>query len=288
MGTAIRCGVNPIVGKSSDYEKIIPSQIPKHIAIIGAGPAGLEAARVAALKGHRVTIFEREKEIGGAVRIGSVPPGKEKMRWLISYYSEVLKELGVDIRVHTAVDVERVMKENPDEIVLAMGAKPFIPDIEGIDGPNVVLYSDVLDEKITLQKGERVVVGGGGLVGCEIALYLATKGCEVTIVEMLPEVAKEMEPISRNYLLRELKEHNVKILTGSRIVKISKSSLNIKKNDGMEMELDLDIFVAAFGEKSREFEKIDVPVPIHIIGDMTRVGKIVEAIRDGYAIGLNL
>ena len=288
MGTAIRCGVNPVVGKSSGYEKITPSSISKHIVIIGAGPAGLEAARVAALKGHRVTIFEQEKEIGGAVRLGSVPPGKEKMQWLINYYSEVLKELEVDVRTTTTADIETVIRENPDEIVLAMGAEPFIPAIEGIDGPNVVLYSNVLDEKVALQKGERVVIGGGGLVGCETALYLATKGCEVTIVEMLPEVAKDMEPISRNYLLRELKEHNIKILTSSRIIKISESSLNIKKTDGMEIELDLDIFVAAFGEKPRKFEKVDAPVPIHIIGDMTRVGKIVEAIRDGYAIGFNL
>ncbi|MGC8634232.1 MAG: FAD-dependent oxidoreductase [Candidatus Limnocylindrales bacterium] len=308
-GTAIRCGVNAVVGRGEEYATIAPAARPKKIVVVGGGPAGLEAARVAARKGHRVVLFEQEATIGGALRLGCVPPGKEKMRWLVDYYRAVLGELGVEIRTSTAATAAGVMGEDPDEVVVATGSDPLIPPVAGIDGPRVVPYTEILGARVPgaerasvpgegsargenagapvrwLPTGERIVVGGGGLVGCETALYLAANGNSVTIVEMLPEIAMGMEPITRSYLLRELADHGVSVHTNARIERLSEDRVFAATEEG-PAEIPFERFVVAFGGQPRPFAQL--PVPTVVVGDAVRIGRLVEAVRDGYAVGREL
>ncbi|MGO8683223.1 MAG: FAD-dependent oxidoreductase [Thermoleophilia bacterium] len=138
-------------------------------------------------------------------------------------------------------------------------------------------------EPLVTASGEQIVVGGGGLVGCETALYLAENGNSVTIIEMLPDIALGMEPISRSYLLRELAQHEVAIHRQAKIVSLSDTSVRVS-NDGILAEIPFQHFVVAFGGKPRDFAQL--PVPMRVAGDAVRVGKLVEAVRDGYAVGM--
>jgi pyruvate/2-oxoglutarate dehydrogenase complex dihydrolipoamide dehydrogenase (E3) component len=187
------------------------------------------------------------------------------------------------VRTSVKADAYIVMGEAPDEVVVATGSEPLVPPVPGIDGPRVTLYTDVL--RGTFPTGENVVVGGGGLVGCETALYLAEKGNSVTIIEMLPDIALGMEPISRSYLVRELASHNVAVFRNARIEKLSDTSVHIRTQDGLE-EVPFQHFIAAFGGKPRDFGTL--PVRTHVVGDAIRIGKLVEAVRDGYAAGVTL
>jgi 2,4-dienoyl-CoA reductase-like NADH-dependent reductase (Old Yellow Enzyme family)/thioredoxin reductase len=279
-GTAIRCGVNPTVGKSEAYERPAPPLRRKKIVVVGGGPAGLEAARVAATRGHRVVLFEKQAAIGGAVRLGATPPGKSKMQWLIDYYRDALDGLGVEVKTAAPASAANVMAEDPDEVVVATGSDPLVPPVSGIHGPHVILYTDVLGGDVP--DGETVVVGGGGLVGCETALVLAEHDNRVTIVEMLSDIALGMEPISRTYLLRELAEHAVAVRTHAAIERLSDDRVFMRSATGHD-EMPFERFVVAFGGVPRPFDKL--PVPTYLAGDAVRVGKLVEAVRDGFAAG---
>ncbi|MGC9125642.1 MAG: FAD-dependent oxidoreductase, partial [Caldisericaceae bacterium] len=283
LGTAIRCGVNPNVGKSESYANLIPALNKKKVVVVGAGPAGLEASRVLTLRGHNVVLLEKEDKIGGALNLASIPPGKEKINWLVDYYKNELARLRVDVRLGIKADKETVLQENPDEVILAIGSEPLILRIPGIDGPNVILYKDALTKETS--KSKKIVVGGGGLIGCETALYLAENGNAVTIIEMLDDVAIGMETLSRKHLLTELNEHKVEILAKSKIQSLSENSVKFI-NNGVEREISFDIFVIAFGGRTSFFEQM--PIPSYRIGDAVKVSKIVEAVRDGYAVGMRL
>jgi pyruvate/2-oxoglutarate dehydrogenase complex dihydrolipoamide dehydrogenase (E3) component len=165
---------------------------------------------------------------------------------------------------------------------MALGSEPLVPPIDGINSKEVVKYSDILDGNVEI-KNKKVVVGGGGLVGCETALYLASQGNDVSIIEMLPDIAMGMEPISKNYLLNELKELNVKVYTNSKLISVSDKKAKFD-NNGSIREIDFDNFIIAFGGKplSMEFKS---NVEVRYIGDSMKIGKIVEAVRDGYIAG---
>ncbi len=281
----LKCATNPEVGLRCTETVLENALNPKKVMVIGAGPAGLEASRVLGLRGHNVLVYEGENRLGGALNIASIPPGKFKLRWLIDYYSEILKTLpNVKILLGKKANKKLIQMENPDFVVVASGSRPIFINT---GCKNTFRYTDILEGKVILEN-EDVIVGGGGLVGCETALYLTTKGNSVTILEMLPDVAREMETLSRKALLRELEKNGVRIFTKRRIKRMENGHVIAENIETEEEEKFRGKFVIAFGGKPNNaianiIKELDIPY--EVIGDAKAVRKIADAIGEGYRIG---
>ena len=282
---SIRCGVNPEVG--CDYKETIigKASTPKTVMIIGAGPAGLEATKILSMRGHKVILYEKDSRIGGALNIASVAPGKSKIKWLVDYYSEILKTLSnVEVYLGQEVSKEEIIKKGPDFIIIATGLTIPIPNFINNKNKNVFKYTDILSGKVVL-KNEDIVVGGAGIVGCETSLYLASIGNRVTVIRRRPDVAEGMETLSRNILLRELSDNKVKILTGRRVKRIENQDVVVQNYETGKEEKYKGKLVVSFGEKPNNAiaKGIDeLKIPYRIIGDAKSVRKIVDAVSEGY------
>jgi len=245
----------------------------------------MEAARVAALRGHEVMLVEKEDRLGGELNIAAVPPGKEKLNWLIEYYEAELSRLGVELHLGEAATAEMVRELKPDAVIVATGGKPILPRIPGITDEKVTLAAAVLSGELSPQD-ERIVVAGGGLVGCETAEYLASLGNRVTVIEMLPDVAMDMEPISREHLLRELERLGVVIRIETTLTAVVQRGIQVKNEKGQEEEILADRLVIALGvRQDSELAEVLPEVPTHWVGDCASPGKIVDAVRAGYLVG---
>jgi len=284
----IRCGVNATVGRDEAFSRLKGTEHPKRVLVIGGGPAGMEAARVAAARGHSVTLLEKEEHLGGALRMAAVPPGKRKIRWLIEYYEAELARLGVEVRLGRVATRELVEKMQPDVIVLSTGSICPVPDIPGADLPCVVTAMDALAGKVEIT-AKRVTVVGGGMIGLETALFLSTRGNSVTVLKRYKTIARSLEPIYRDHLLRELKDRGVKITSEVEVIRVNEGSVTIRDVRGKPSDLPSDMVVLARDpvperDTLQELEGL----PVIPIGDCVRPGKIVDAVREGYSEGRSL
>ena len=280
-GTGLRCGVNPNVGKTESADLISLPLEKKKVLVVGAGPAGLEAAVTLAQRGHSVEVWDKNSYIGGDLYLASIPPGKDKLKWLIEYYEYMVKKYNIVVKTGKIANEGNIERFSPDVIIFAYGSDILIPPIKGINNSNSVTFKDVLTNKIVIS-GKNVVVGGGGLVGCETALYLSKMGNKVTIVEMLPDIALGMETLSRNYLLREIKENNITVMVNSPVKEIKEHSVVV--GDGKEIQADY--FAVAFGGKPNHklYDEMRTKYESYLIGDAISARKIIDAVREGYTI----
>ncbi|MGQ9647541.1 MAG: oxidoreductase [Thermodesulfobacteriota bacterium] len=286
----MRCSVNPVVGheRLEGWVNLEPAKKKKRVMVIGAGPGGMEAARIAALRGHKVTLYEREKELGGQQRIASRGPGKSKLNFIRDYYHFQLPKVGVKIELGKEVDGKTfIEKAKPDVVILATGAEPLLPDIPGISGKNVLMSWEVLSGKVEVP-GKSVVIAGGGLVGCETALQLAEKGKKVTIVEMLEELATDMEPITRFDLLTErLPKAGIQSITKRVIAEISEKGVTVLDPLGKKSLVEAENVIIALGSKSFNplEEKARELVPeVYVIGDAKEPRQIIHATFEGASV----
>ena len=278
----LRCTLNPAVGKGMDFSQIGRAEVKKRVLVVGGGPAGMEAARVAALRGHQVALYEKEDRLGGALNIASVPPGKEKLDWVTEYYAHELPRLGVELHLGKMVDAEMVRVLQPDVVILATGSEPAIPDVPGVDGPNVVVAQTLLAERMRFA-GERIAVIGGGMLGLETAEYLAVQGNAVTILKRYKTIGRRLEPLYRDYLLRKLREEGVEIITEVEVEEITGSGVVVRNEQGRRRLIPADRVVMARGARplaklARELEGFH---PL-VIGDACQPRKIIDAIREGF------
>ena len=282
-----RAFLSCILNAENGYEGqrvITPAQTKKKIAVIGAGVAGLEAARVAAVKGHTVTVFEQSLQAGGQVLLASVPPRKEEMLRILNYYEAVFQKLPVSFRFGTTLLPEDYT--DYDEIIAATGAYNFIPPIPGHELPIVASAWDVLAKK-SIVFG-KVVIIGGGLVGVETAEYLAKAGCEVTIVEMLDAIAKEESGTILPTLTEELDNYGVIRHTHTKLDEIHPDFVTVttetEDTEPKTFEIPADFVVMAVGARKQLPNLKDCPLPIHYVGDCSgeRPSNIEHAIKSAY------
>ncbi len=281
----LRCGVNATVGMDEEFERIVPVEEAKKVLIIGGGPAGMEAARIAALRGHEVMLLEKGDKLGGTLSIASVPPGKEKIRWLIQYYTGELSRLGVEVRLGVQVTRKIVDELQPDAIIVAIGCTCPQENIPGADRHNVVTARDMLSGKRTAANNSIVVIGGG-LLGLETALFLASNGNRVTVLKRYKTIAASLEPIYRDYILRELEEYNVSILTEVSVERIDESAVQVKDSHGETRPIPADLIVLARDPVPlRDLQEELRGVKFRSIGDCVRPRLIIDAVREGYLAG---
>lgn len=284
----VSCAVNPACGRETIYG-IIPAAVKKTILVIGGGVAGLEVARTASIAGHKVILCEKSDALGGNLIPGSVPHFKRGDRKLIAYYKRQMELLGVEVKYDTAVTADLAAQYNPDVIVVATGSKAKKISLPG--SAEVVKAEDVLLDPVSC--GDKVLIVGGGLVGCETALWLAQQGKEVNIVEVLPELlgGHGALPHMNEFMLHDLLNyHRVGVYTDTQIVKTGKDVTTVKK-DGEIIELASETVVLSVGYESDNKlynELKDMEIPVYNIGDSQRVHNIMYAIWDAYELARNL
>jgi NADPH-dependent 2,4-dienoyl-CoA reductase/sulfur reductase-like enzyme len=283
---AITCLVNARTGREVQNPSFAKAPTVKKIAVIGGGPAGLEFARVASARGHEVTLYEKEKELGGRFRIASLPPKKNEINEFIEYLIRSVRASGVIVHTGVSISPENL---DPvlafDEVVVAVGGVPIclpLPDAQS----NVVLAEDVLQRKAHL--GSKVVVIGGGLVGCETAEWVAAERREVTIIEQLPTIARDMELRTRKLMLKRLAAHKVEIICHTRVECFAGDKV-VCCQGGMRFEINgVDNFVLALGYKAHPFIHQMKNKKVHRIGDCVQPRKAIEAVHEGFLLGLEV
>jgi 2,4-dienoyl-CoA reductase-like NADH-dependent reductase (Old Yellow Enzyme family)/thioredoxin reductase len=283
-----RCTVNPLVGREKRLE-VTPANSPKNILVVGGGPAGMEAASIAALRGHKVTLFEKEKELGGQLRIASALPIKADIKKLLDFLSKQIKKLDIKVELDREIHSETIGKIRPDAVIVATGATPFFPDIPGINKSFVHTASDILMGKG--EPGKNAIVAGGGMVGCETAIFLSERTKNVTIIEMLPEIGIDIEPNSRMVILKILRERGVKILNHVKLKEIKDGEIIVIDKNWKEYTLETENLIIALGSianRSLVTELIDNNVEFYAIGDCVEPRKSINAIDEGFRIGREL
>ena len=288
MTSTRRCTVNPLIGREIEGCEVHPAPEKKKVLIAGGGPGGLYAAYTAARRGHQVILCEKESEIGGILKSEQAIPFKHEMYELANTYKKLAKNAGVEIRINTEVTPEYVEKENPDALIIAAGSSPLVPPIKGLDGENVVLVNNYYLEKEKV--GDKVVVFGGGLAGCECAIHLGMEGKEVHIIEMRDELAPDANIRHRPLLLKEINKYAT-VHAGCKGLEVSKEGILCEDKEGHQMLVEGDSIICALGQRSRRdvVDALRDGAPyVAVIGDASKVSTITNAVYEGYHAALDI
>lgn len=276
------CLVNPLAGREDC--KMEPARSKKTVAVVGAGPAGLYCAMLAAKRGHQVEVYDKGRQPGGQFRIASVPEGKQDLARAIKYYVTMGKKYGVTYHMETEMKEEDLASLQTDVLVLATGSVPMRLPIKGMDNPKLADAADVLDGKINYGVGKRILVIGGGMTGTETAMFLAERQHEVALIELREKIAMDVTDVSRKELLSILEKRKVRILTKSKVKEFFEDGILYQDESGKEASLrGFDGIVLAMGVKSyHPFESFqENGKEVYVIGDAKQVGQANQAIESG-------
>ena len=281
-GRPIGCIVNPDV-PGEDVGLPTPAVTRERIVVVGGGPAGLQAALTATRHGAEVILLERRPFLGGLFRLAPLTPGKETMARPLRSLVEAVERSSVDVRTGCEATADIIEEMEPDRVIVATGSEPVLPSIPGLDDP--LTAEDVLTRR--REVGRNVLVVGGGLVGIEAAEMLSERGHRVVVVEMLDDIARDMEPVTRKMTLGRLQQLPVTVLTSTRVVRLDgvRAFLVREGSDEEIVEAPVDSVLVAVGHRSSDplsaaLERAGIPVTV--VGDAARPGQIIDATRGGF------
>lgn len=288
QGQPLTCLVNPGVGHEKDL--MLPkAETPKKVLVVGGGVGGMCAAFTAAERGHEVKLVEKSEALGGQMTLAAYPPGKGDITCMVRAYIVRCEEAGVNVLLNTEATPEFIAAQKPDALILATGAQPFVPEIPGIHEPFVLHAADVLAGKAAC--GAKTLVIGGGMVGCELADYLAERGHDVTVLEMRDALGADVIVEHRKLLMRNFTEHGVKGITGAAVTRFVSDGVEYRKNDREKAAHGFDSVVLALGSRSYNplYEACKELAPqVFVIGDAVRARRALDATREAYDAAMSL
>lgn len=275
----IRCLVNPLTGRETEFDAC-KSAVPKKVLVAGGGISGCEFAIMAARRGHKVTLIEKDDHLGGQWCVASVPNGKADFGNLITWQRTQMQKLGVKVQLQTPINKAVIEAEQPDVVAVAIGSHTFVPPVPGLDKYGVDAHDVLMGRAKT---GDRVVVVGGGLVGAETAEFLAMQGKSVTVIEMMPEIAKEAAKNPRKLLMRNLKKYDVALYTNSKVMEVLSKQVSFEKSNGEQETVFSDTTVIATGSRSNVLDPNILEGfagQVILVGDAERAKNGIENLQD--------
>jgi len=285
---ALACAVNPETGREGIF-KVKKADRPKKIWIIGGGPAGMKTAEIASFRGHQVTLYEKREKLGGRFLLAAIPPKKQILNDFIDQLERQLQKLPVKVAIGKPFTLASLRRGKPDAVIIATGAKPFLPPIDGIREAKTISVDDALSGSASL--GKKVLVIGGGGIGTEVADYLSEKGKEVTLVEMREGIALDLVGHLQYFLNKRLREKGVRILTSTKATRFEKQGVWVEDPQGTKKLEGLDSIVIALGSAPNDelLQSLKGKVPeVYAVGDSSKPREVMEALAEGEEIALKI
>ncbi|MBW1931095.1 MAG: FAD-dependent oxidoreductase [Deltaproteobacteria bacterium] len=284
----VLCMQNPEVGREKEWSFLPLVKRRKRVAVIGGGPGGMEAARISALRGHDVVLYEKEEKLGGKINLITRIPGKKEFEEMLYYYQRQMDLLKVNVVLGREMYADLLMEQKPDAVIVAVGSIPLKPDISGIESDRVVTADDVLVGRAEV--GGQVVIIGGGLVGCDTALYLAERGKKVTILRRGRKIGKELGYSQKKLIIETLEDMNVRMVPGVAYRRIDNEGLYVEI-EGEERLFEADSIVIAAGYQSNSslYDKLNTVISaVFEIGDCQKPGYIIDAIHQAAEVARSI